>query len=47
MHNIRYATIEMGANNTPALSRLNKGTVSSDKAPAFLCNLECAHQCLQ
>ena len=43
-HDLHYATISTGMDNTPALGRLNKGAVSSDGAASFLCNLACAHQ---
>ena len=32
------------ATNTPAISRTNKGAVTSDGAPAHLCNYACFHQ---
>ena len=42
--NIRYATIANGADNTPAVCRMRKGAVTSDKAPAYLCDYASALQ---
>lgn len=43
-HDIRYATIATGTDNTPALSRLTKGAVSSEGPAALLCAFQCEHQ---
>ena len=40
----RYATIHTGCDNTPAVSRMNKRSISHAGAPAFLCNFACALQ---
>ena len=41
---VRYATISTGTDNTPAVSRIRKGAVSSAGAAAHLCNYACQHQ---
>ena len=41
---LRYCTILTGCDNTPAVSRMNKGALTSDGVPAMLCNLGCLHQ---
>ena len=43
-HNVAYATLANGSDNTPAVSRLAKGAVSSEGPAARLCNWACAHQ---
>ena len=43
-HDVRYCTIYNASDNTPAVSRTNKGAVTSDGAPAYLCNYACFHQ---
>jgi hypothetical protein len=43
-HDVRYATLTNGCDNTPAVSRVSKGAVSSDGPAAFLCNYACTHQ---
>ena len=42
--NYMYGTHMNGTDNTPALSRINKGAISSDGAGAHLCNFACTHQ---
>jgi hypothetical protein len=41
---VQYLTIATCSDNTPALSRLAKGAVSSDGAAARLCGYACNHQ---
>ena len=41
---LAYCTIENGTDNTPALSRGDKGAVSSDGPDSLLCNEACEHQ---
>ena len=41
---VTYATIYNLSDNTPAVSRVRKGAVSSDGAAAHLCAYACAHQ---
>ena len=41
---VRYATIANGGDNTPAVSRMSKGAVTSDRAPAYLCDYASALQ---
>ena len=43
-HDVRHCTILTGTNNTPTISRVNKGTVTSEGPAAGLCHLACAHQ---
>ena len=43
-HSLPYATISTGCDNTPAVSRAQKGAVSSDGPAAHLCNYACQHQ---
>ena len=43
-HDIRYATVVNGCDNTPAVSRTSRGAVTSEGAGAYLCNYACAHQ---
>ena len=43
-HNVRYATIANGGDNTPSLSRMLKGSVSSETVPAYLCDVACSLQ---
>jgi hypothetical protein len=43
-HDVAYATLANGSDNTPAVSRITKGAVSSDGPAAHLCNYACAHQ---
>jgi hypothetical protein len=43
-HDIAYATLATGSDNTPAVSRITKGAVTSDGPAAHLCNYTCAHQ---
>ena len=43
-HDIRYATLANCCDNTPAVSRIRKGAVSSDGPASFLCNYGCSHQ---
>ena len=43
-HDLRYATIANGSDNTPAVSRVSKGAVTSDGPAAHLCNFACMHQ---
>ena len=43
-HDVTYATIANGSYNTPALSRVGKGAVSSEGPAAHLCNIACMHQ---
>ena len=44
-HDVTYATISNSSNNTPAVSHMCKGAMSSDGPTSFLCNLTCTHQC--
>ena len=41
---VRYATLANGGDNIPAVSRMSKGAVSSDRAPAYLCDYASALQ---
>ena len=41
---VRFHTIGNLSDNTPAVSRVTKGAVSSDQAAAHLCNFACMHQ---
>ena len=41
---MRYATIWNTSDNTPAVSRVTKGAVSSDGPVAYLCDHACLHQ---
>lgn len=43
-HDLRYATVTNGSDNTPAVSRVQKGAVTSDGPAAHLCNYACSHQ---
>ena len=43
-HDLRYATIANGGDNTPSLSRMLKGSVSSETVPAYLCDYSCLLQ---
>ena len=43
-HSIRYATVENFSDNTPAVSRVRKGAVSSVGAAAHLCRFASDHQ---
>jgi hypothetical protein len=43
-HDVAYATIADGSDNTPAVARITKGAVTSDGPAAHLCNYACAHQ---
>ena len=43
-HDVRYATLVNGSDNTPAVSRVRKGAVPSDGPAAYLCNWACQHQ---
>jgi hypothetical protein len=43
-HIERHCTVIAGTNNTPTVSRVNKGMVSSDGPSACLCHCVCAHQ---
>lgn len=43
-HDVTYATISTASDNTPAVSRVSRGAVSSDGAAAHLCNYACQHQ---
>ena len=43
-HPVAYATISSRSDNTPAVSRLTKGAVSSESTAAHLCNVQCSHQ---
>jgi hypothetical protein len=43
-HDVAYATLANGSDNTPAVSRITKGAVTSDGPAAHLCNYACAHQ---
>ena len=45
-HNVRYATLCIGADNTPAVSRLNKGSTMTQGPGPQLCHFQSAHQCL-
>ena len=42
--NVRYATLLNCCNNTPAVSRVSKGTVVSEGPSAYLCHYACQHQ---
>ena len=39
-HDVRYATLTNGTDNTPALSRITKGAVSSAGPAAYLCHYQ-------
>jgi hypothetical protein len=41
---VSYCTIGSGCDNTPAVSRMNKGAVTFDGVAAQLCNYSCRHQ---
>ena len=41
---VSYCTIGTGSDNTPSISRMNKGAVSSDGVAAQLCNYSGRHQ---
>ena len=41
---VEYATVRTGIDNTPAVSRVQKGAVSSEGPAAALCNIACMHQ---
>ena len=43
-HDVRYATLANGCDNTPTVSRVVKGAVSSDGPAAYLCHYASAHQ---
>ena len=43
-HNVRYATLLNCSDNTPAVSRVTKGSVVSDGPSAYLCHYACQHQ---
>ena len=43
-HDARYSTIQTNTDNTPTVSRVNKGTVTSEGPAAGLCHIACAHQ---
>jgi hypothetical protein len=43
-HPVRYATLENFSDNTPAVSRVKKGAVSSPGPAAYLCQLASDHQ---
>ena len=43
-HDTTYATICNLSDNTPAVSRVKKGAISSDGPGALLCGIACAHQ---
>jgi sugar (pentulose or hexulose) kinase len=43
-HDVAYATLANGSDNTPAVSRITKGAVTSDGLAAHLCNYACSHQ---
>ncbi len=43
-HDVTYATIANGSDNTPAVSRVSKGAVTSRGPAAHLCNFACMHQ---
>ena len=43
-HELRYVTTSTGTDNTPALSRLLKGSTSCEGPAAHLCNYACRHQ---
>ena len=43
-HPVRYATILTGGDNTPAVSRVERGAVSTTGAAAHQCILACDHQ---
>jgi hypothetical protein len=43
-HNVPYSTLANGSDNTPTVSRITNGAVSSDGPAAHLCNYACAHQ---
>ena len=43
-HHVRYATLVNMSDNTPAVSRIGKGAVSSDGAAAYLCDYASQHQ---
>jgi hypothetical protein len=44
-HDVAYATLANGLDNTPAVARITKGAVTSDgPVAAHLCNYTCAHQ---
>jgi hypothetical protein len=42
-HDVAYVTLANGTDNTPANSRVVKGSLSSDGPAANLCNLACLH----
>ena len=43
-HNVRYATLAIGADNTPAVSRMNKGSTMTQGPGPRLCHFQSAHQ---
>ena len=43
-HDVHYATLANGCNNTPTVSRVVKGAISSDGPAAYLCHYASAHQ---
>ena len=43
-HNVRYATLLNCCDNTPAVSRVTKGSVVSEGPSAYLCHFACQHQ---
>ena len=40
----RNYTIATGSDNTPAIARLQRGSITSNRVPAYLCRLQCLHQ---
>ena len=43
-HEVRYATLAIGADNTPAVSRMNKGATMTQGPGPRLCHFQSAHQ---
>jgi hypothetical protein len=44
-HDVAYATLANRSDNTPAVSCVTKGAVTSNGPATHLCNYACAHQC--
>ena len=43
-YDVRELTVSTCSDNTPAVSRLHKGSLTTDKAAAYLCRLQSSHQ---
>ena len=44
IYDTRNYTIATGSDNTPAIARLQRGAITSNRVPAYLCRLQCLHQ---